>query len=121
MNTTAGDTTDTTRRRRAPRQRTTGDLPEPKGYAKARAAFEERAHDWLLARPARIACLPENLNLIAALGVPCRGCGALIYRDGDAGHTVEWKPAPGWSIQGSGPGDRHWATAITASCRRTTR
>lgn len=103
--TTRTDTTDT-RPGQPPRQRRNGPT-EPKGYAKARTGFEQRAQDWLLARPARIMCLPEDLHLVAALGVPGTRCGALIYRDRDAGHTIVWDP---------GAAGRHWAAAITAVC-----
>jgi hypothetical protein len=110
---TTRDTTDTGRRR-APRQRSS---PEPRGYAKARTAFEERAQDWLLERPARTMYLPENLHLFTALGVPCSTCGSLIYRGGDAGHTVGLTlQFPGSARDNRNPG-RHWAAAITAFCR----
>jgi hypothetical protein len=92
-------------RRRAPRPRTSP--AEPKGYARARTEFEGRAQDWLLSRPGKAMDVPGDLHLVARRGVPCRNCGALIYRDGDAGHTIEWNRTSG----------RHWASGITASCR----
>lgn len=66
--------------------------------------------------------MPADLHLVAALGVPCSSCGALVYRNGDAGHTISWKPTASWSARNSGgPDDRHWATGITATCQRAGR
>jgi hypothetical protein len=104
MNTTQSETADTKAKRRPPRQRAAP--AEPRGYARARAAFEGRAQDWLLDRPGRLMVLPDDLPKVVALGVPCRTCGALVYRYGDAGHTISW-------TRQSVP---HWAAAITASC-----
>lgn len=106
MATTTKDTTDNKPRTRTPRPRSAAGPAEPKGYAKARADFEARAQDWLLARQERTMTIPDDLHLAAARGVPCRTCGALIYRHGDAGHTIEW-------IRTSGT---HWAAGITAAC-----
>ena len=115
MNTTPGDTTDTpagTARKRAPRQRAKNSAPsQPKGYATARAEFERRAQDWLLSRPGRTMQMPQDLAAVVALGVPCRTCGAVIYRQGTAGHTIEWQP----SARSGDPG-LHWSTGITAYC-----
>lgn len=49
--------------------------------------------------------MPDELNAVTALGVPCPG-GKLIYRNGEAGHTVEWSREPG----------EHWAAGIIAIC-----
>lgn len=119
MKTTAKDTTDSKpspARRRAPRPRT----PKPGGdqvklpphYTKARQEFEAGAQRWLLKRPGRVMEMPDDLLPIATLGVPCRTCGASVYRQGDAGHTIEWKP------KSKGDPAGHWAAGITARCDR---
>lgn len=116
MNTTEKDATDNKTkpvRRRTPRPRA-ADTPKtaalPAGYAKARTAFETRAQDWLLDRPGRSMRIPDDLRLIAGLGVPCSTCGNLIYRDRDSGHTIVWKQ------KAKGDPGGHWASGITASC-----
>ena len=80
----------------------------PKGYPRAHGAFETRAQDWLLGRSGRLVRLPEDLLAIAALGIPCRTCGNLIYRAGTGSdrHSIDWSRQP----------DGHWAAGITASC-----
>jgi hypothetical protein len=78
------------------------------GYAAARVEFEDRAQKWLRARPVRTVRMPESLPLVTSLGVPCRTCPAVVYRNGDDGHTVTWQRNP----------DQHWAAAVTATCKR---
>jgi hypothetical protein len=101
------DTTDTepTTAARAPRQRRRQGS-SPAQYAGARGKFEVRAQEWLLARPGRTMSMPSDLREVTGLGVPCPGCGALIYRDRDAGHRV------GWRSDTTG----HWAAGITVTC-----
>lgn len=82
----------------------------PAGYAKAREQFEARAQNWLLDQPGRVMQMPADLRAVTALGVPCQVCGSLIYRDRDAGHTIEWAP----KRRGDGAG--HWAAGVTAWC-----
>lgn len=79
--------------------------PEPSGYAQAREKFEKDAQQWLLSRPGRVLMMPDDLVAVTALGVPCRDCGASVYRHATAGHSVSWRREP-----------RHWAAGITASC-----
>jgi hypothetical protein len=110
MTTTLGYTPDS---RAVRARRRTGDS---RGYANACAGFEQRAQQWLRGRPGRVVYLPEDLAPVAALGVPCRDCGGLIYRDGASGHVIAWAPLPGWAVEGSRPGDLPWAAAVTASC-----
>ncbi len=104
--TTRTDASDKTAPRRAPRQRRTATAPaRPKGYEKARLAFEARAQDWMIGRPNRLVNLPEDLRRIVTLGVPCQTCGNLIDRF-DGSHQVTWSRQPG----------EHWAAGIIAVC-----
>lgn len=98
-------TTKTARSAPRPRSRTGGAPAVPAKYVKARALFEAQAQQWLLERPGKTMCMPEDLPAVARLGVPCQACGASIYRDRDRGHRVSWRREPG-----------HWAAGITATC-----
>lgn len=97
-----GPMVSTETRAKAPRQRRAAG---PAGYAKARDEFEGRAQDWLLSRPGRTLMMPDDLAGVVALGVPCRTCGAAVYRNGSGGHEVTWRREPG-----------HWASGIVAVC-----
>ena len=99
MNTTEKDTKTT---RRTPRQRS----GEPRGYARAHAQAKERAQQWLLAKPDRRVDLPGELAAVVKLGWPCQTCGALVYRDRDAGHVVQYRRQQGG----------HWTAGITVTC-----
>jgi hypothetical protein len=90
---------------RAPRARQKPNAGAPAGYEKARSEFLDRAQGWLRGRPGRQVNMPTDLAAVASLGVPCSKCGALIYRDRDAGHRINWKREPS-----------HWAAGITATC-----
>jgi hypothetical protein len=92
------DTTDTKIKKKSTRR-------GPAGYGKARTEFQVRAQRWMLGRPGRVFTMPDDLRAVTALGVPCETCGALIYRDGDAGHRVSWREDP-----------VHWADGVTATC-----
>lgn len=116
MNTTGKDTPDTKARpagARAPRPRAAArpaGTATSSGYAAARTKFEARAQRWLLERPGRVMQMPDDLRPVTALGVPCQTCGNLVYRDRDAGHTIEWTP------KRPGDGAGHWAAGLTAWC-----
>ena len=79
-----------------------------RAYTKAHAEFQARAQEWLRSRPSNVFRLPEDLLTIARQGIPCRGCGKLIYQSGAGSdhHSIEWVRLPG----------QHWAAGITASC-----
>lgn len=100
------DTTDnaTAKKRRAPRPRT-GSASTAK-HEKARQGFELRAQQWLLSRPGRQMAMPRDLDAVTRLGVPCSGCGELIYQHSAADHVVQWRPNAGG----------HWAAGVTTSC-----
>ena len=101
--TTQADAPDKTAAR-APRQRR-----HRGATAKQLTEFQARAQIWLLGRPGKMVRLPDELlTIAAAIGIPCRTCGKLIYRAGAGAehHSIDWSPAPG----------QHWAASITASC-----
>src|SRR4051812_20124844 len=104
------DTTTTTaprqRRKRTPVPAAT--FTEPDGYAAAHRRFEVDAQQLLLGRPDRTIMMPDDLAAVVALGLPCRTCGASVYQDGDANHTVRWTRDQEKQL--------HWAAGITATC-----
>jgi hypothetical protein len=96
--------------RRAPRPRTgseTKTTARTTWYDREFAGFIGRAQTWLLSRPGKQVNLPKQLNLVAAIGIPCRDCKTVIHRQGESGHTVRWVRAE----KGG-----HWASGITVSC-----
>jgi hypothetical protein len=98
------------KRTSAPRQRAAA----PPNLDRLREEFHEKARVWLLGRPGRTMQMPADLSGVVSLGVPCNGCGFLIYQDRQGGHRVQWRRAE----QG-----KHWASGITvipaASCKKT--
>lgn len=104
------DAPDTIKTARPPRQRRAKPaapaFADPDEYANARQRFEGEAQRWLLGQPDRTMMMPDDLAAVVALGVPCRNCGASVYRNRDAGHAVRWERSPGG----------HWAAGITVTC-----
>lgn len=78
-------------------------------------AFLVRAESWALARAggdesAVVIVYPQDTAVITALGVPCFDCFGLVYRQGEAGHTVRFGVDP--------ENGRPWASLIWASCEQ---
>lgn len=99
----------TTSEKKTPSRARKAAAPDQRGrgkYAAARAGFEQRAQAWLRDRPGRVVMLPEELFMLARVGVPCETCGELEYQLRSSIHTVWWQRVEGG----------HWAAGVQVQC-----